>query len=476
MKIIGVSFIKLFIFLSLLLVSCAPKEKLVIVSTNDMHSAIDKMPALATLVDSLRGANADRFLLVDAGDRWTGNPYVDYTDEPGKPIIELMNTVGYDIATFGNHEWDNGTDLLAERTKFATFKKVLANADLSKTSMPIVPPYSFIDIGGLRVGFLGLLTNADNGHPAGKPESFEGIDFFDPWETAAEYKAVADSCDLYIAITHIGLPEDSLLAVQRPEIDLIIGGHSHDVVPVGRKINNTIVTQTGKGLRYAGVTTITYRGKKILSIENSLVELASIAPEQKTQKMVDSYNSNPIFKEKVGVAVETLNKLALMNLYSDLMRIESNAQIAFYNLGGMRIHTQPAGDILLEDVYSAEPFGNGPVEFLMSMEEMKDLILNKFNSTGKESHTMDLYPSGLSYQIITDADGKATDIFFKTDQKPFKDGKFKVVLSDYVSSAYIFSQQGGGKPVGKRITELAEVYIKKHSPIKPDDHNRVKIE
>ena len=97
----------------ILLAGCAGERRVVIVSTNDIHSSIDNFPRLATLVEELRAAEgADRVLLVDAGDRWTGNPFVDLASPPLYPIVELMNELGYDVATLGNHEFDWGQRLL----------------------------------------------------------------------------------------------------------------------------------------------------------------------------------------------------------------------------------------------------------------------------------------------------------------------------------------------------------------------------
>lgn len=121
---------------------CACNKNVVIVSTNDMHSAIDAFPSLATVVGEQRAANRGRVVLVDAGDRWTGNPYVDMAPEPGQPIMELMNELGYDAATFGNHEFDRGTALLEKRTQEADFPVVLANMHTLSSPLSQPRPYA----------------------------------------------------------------------------------------------------------------------------------------------------------------------------------------------------------------------------------------------------------------------------------------------------------------------------------------------
>ena len=99
---------KIFLGISLLLCAalcaCAPREKVVIIlSTNDIHAQIQNFPQLATAVAECRDTAS--VILVDAGDRWTGNAYVDQA-EGRRPVLELMNELGYDVATLGNHEFD----------------------------------------------------------------------------------------------------------------------------------------------------------------------------------------------------------------------------------------------------------------------------------------------------------------------------------------------------------------------------------
>ena len=86
------------------LAACSPRmETVVILSTNDIHAHIEKFPQLAEAVKKCRDT-VKNVILVDAGDRWTGNVYCDRAAEPRRPIIDLMNRQRYDVATFGNHE------------------------------------------------------------------------------------------------------------------------------------------------------------------------------------------------------------------------------------------------------------------------------------------------------------------------------------------------------------------------------------
>ena len=96
----------------------SPSE-FVILSTNDMHASLDNMARLATAVKECRDTVFT--VVVDAGDRWTGNAYVDKAEHKCLPVIEMMNSIGYDVATLGNHEFDYGQELLRERISQADF-------------------------------------------------------------------------------------------------------------------------------------------------------------------------------------------------------------------------------------------------------------------------------------------------------------------------------------------------------------------
>lgn len=458
-----------------LLISCDSGVKTItIVSTNDIHSSIDRFPSLATLVDSLR-AEGDEVLLIDAGDRRTGNPFVDKSPHSGRPIIELMNTLGYDLATMGNHEFDSGMDTLSARMADTQFPYILANID-ANGSIPSPAPYIIKDIDGIKIAFVGLITNYVNGHPDGFDTSFGNATFTDPIETMSNYRTLADSVDLLVALTHIGNDKDSLMALAIPEIPLIIGGHSHTTYPQGNKVNKTLITQTGSNLKYAGVTTIKVKDGKILSIENKLVDLQTIRPDAKYQAMVDRYNDDPQLRKVIGSTPETITKDMLCGFVPDILREATRADLGIYNKGGIRIDALPKGDIRIADILAIEPFGNYPSIVEMSSDDIKNMIIGKFNTNSREGHSIDLFPSGFEYMIVTDMTGEAVDVVFEFDTKPSKGDKYRVVMSDYVSRSYNFDQKNTGIISGtKPIADHLAAYVAKNSPLDPDDDIRAKV-
>ena len=148
--------------------ACAPRERtLAFLPSNDMHAKIQSCPRLASAVEACRDT-ARLVVLVDAGDRWTGNAYVDMAPTPGMPMIALMNELGYDVATLGNHEFDHGQAFLGRMIDSMDFEVVCANVVSDTCTFPQLPPYTIVDRDGIRIGFVGVVTNYEGpGHPAG---------------------------------------------------------------------------------------------------------------------------------------------------------------------------------------------------------------------------------------------------------------------------------------------------------------------
>lgn len=191
-------------------VACAPRERtLVLLSTNDIHAQIDRFPQLAAAVEACRDTVAN-VVLLDAGDRWTGNPYVDRAQTPGMPIIRLMNRLGYDAATLGNHEFDHGQAFLGRIVDSMEFAVVCANVRSDTCTFPQLPHYTILERDGIRIGVVGVVTNYEGpGHPAGHASSFAGLEFPDPQAMAQMYgEELRPQVDVLVLVSHMGDDRD----------------------------------------------------------------------------------------------------------------------------------------------------------------------------------------------------------------------------------------------------------------------------
>ncbi|MEE1898153.1 metallophosphatase [Flavobacterium rakeshii] len=232
--------------LSLSSFTTAPAKKITILHTNDVHSHIDPFPAddprnpnmggvarRATLIESIRQEN-ENVLLLDAGDIFQGTPYFNYYG--GELEFKLMSMLKYDLATLGNHDFDNGIDGFYAQLPHAQFDFVSANYDFKNTLLDgIVKPYKVFVKNGIKIGVFGLGIEL-----AGLVDQrlYKETVYNDPIEVAKDITKTLkqdEKCDLVICLSHIGFayrnnPEkvcDITLAQKTRHIDLIIGGHTH---------------------------------------------------------------------------------------------------------------------------------------------------------------------------------------------------------------------------------------------------------
>ncbi len=239
--------IHLIIIIALLsgLTASAKKQKqLVILHTNDTHSTILPLnenlgnkdiagrggfQRRINMIKEQRAQHPD-LLLFDSGDFSQGSGY--YTLFKGEVEVGLMNMMGYDCATIGNHEFDFGMDNMAKLFRMANFPIVCSNYDCTGTVLEdLVKPYIVIKRNGLKIGVFALA-------PALKGLVFdgncEGITYLDPAETAQKYIDILrkqEKCDLVICVSHLGwersdYPDEKFLSLTEG-CDLVLGGHTH---------------------------------------------------------------------------------------------------------------------------------------------------------------------------------------------------------------------------------------------------------
>lgn len=245
-----------------------PDKTLIIISTSDIHGNLDNFPRLATLVKQYR-AKYPHVLLVDSGDYFIGNPYVDDCEKRGEPLTILMNKLGYDVVTIGNHDLDYGQEALRDHIEgMPSTKFVITNANLSPTLENCFSPYVSIPIEGtsVSVGFIGLadLQTTD-------VRKMAGISWTLPDEE--HYKGITDRFRLHhntinVILSHLGYGNDLKMMKYSPNIDVILGGHTHVMLPSGHLRTGTLLSHTGHSLSHVGVTEIIFSTEKPVSIRD----------------------------------------------------------------------------------------------------------------------------------------------------------------------------------------------------------------
>lgn len=274
----------LYMLLLFTAVGAYAQKYLEVLHTNDTHSCI--MPLNPNLADTAvagrggflrrvamikeeRAKNPD-LLLIDSGDFSQGSPF--YTMFKGDVEIGLMNLMGYDAVTIGNHEFDFGLENMARIFKMANFPVVCANYDFTGTCVEgLVKPYVIIKRNGLKIGLFGLSPQLEGLVDLSK---CKGVTYLDPVEVgnrvAAELKH-DKKCDVVICVSHLGwlrpdeMGDQKLLASSK-DIDLVLGGHSHSYFKALRYVNNADgkavpVDQNGKNAMYVGKLTLSFDKK-----------------------------------------------------------------------------------------------------------------------------------------------------------------------------------------------------------------------
>ena len=221
-------------------------KKITILHTNDTHSHIDPFPAdhpknpnmggaarRAAIIESIRKEEKN-VLLLDAGDIFQGTPYFNYYG--GELEFKLMSMMQYDVATMGNHDFDNGIDGFYAQLPHAKFDFVSANYDFKNTILDnIVKPYKIIIKDGIKIGIFGLGVQLDG---LVDKKLYKETVYNNPIEVAQDMTRILKEekkCDLVICLSHLGFkykdepekPSDIVLAQKTKNIDLIIGGHTH---------------------------------------------------------------------------------------------------------------------------------------------------------------------------------------------------------------------------------------------------------
>lgn len=453
--------------------ACAPRERtLVLLSTNDMHAKIQNFPRLAAAVEACRDT-AKLVMLVDAGDRWTGNAYVDKTAAPGMPMIALMNQLGYDVGTLGNHEFDHGQAFLGRMIDSMDFEVVCANVVSDTCTFPQLPPYVVIEEGGIRIGFIGVVTNYEGpGHPAGNAASFEGLEFPDPQQMAMKYAAeLRPKVDVLVLVSHMGDDRDAELLGRETLFDVVIGGHTHQ--EIDSLINGTLLTQTGKYLNNVGVTEIKLRGKKVESVGYRLVPLAGYAPDPLYQAEVDRYYADPVLNKPVGEFAGAADKWGVANWMAEAVADEADADIGMYHIGGVRLDSIRKGGVGMAKIYDLEPFGTEIAVMRMTPADMRRMIISKYNDeeNRKEAHRIDLI-STTPYVIVTDTADNAVDVRFPK----LREGKvYEVAVSDYVYKNYNDLNYTDGKLTGTTVAGVLLEELQEDGPLTPDNKPRQEI-
>lgn len=404
-----------------------------VLHTNDTHARLDSVAKRVTAINENKN---DHSILLDAGDVFSGTLY--FTKYEGLADLEFMNMVGYDAMVPGNHEFDKGPEGLERFIKEAQFPILSANIDysgnegLSKLfkneigglNNPIehahIYPSIVIDVNGEQVGVFGLTTEETVGISSpGNTLVFQ--------DYIARAKATVASLqeqgiNKIVALTHLGYSFDEILADEVEGIDIIVGGHSHTLLPkpVVKHVNGepTIIVQTGEYGEKLGVIDATFDDKGVLTTwDGNLLHVADYAEDTVAKEKLQGYKTSldEMMAEVVGHSLVELDYNAMIdgklqravrrqetnlgNLITDGMAAamkekitsllpsselaEIKGYIALQNGGGIREGIS-SGDITLGEVRTVLPFDNSIVAVKVTGTELIAALENGVSGSPAE--------------------------------------------------------------------------------------------
>ena len=444
-----------------------------ILSVNDMHAGMERMPRFAFIVDSLRREYPE-LLILSGGDNQTGNPFNDQYDPKGWPMIEMMNAIGFDASVVGNHEFDTGREGFAYLVSHATFPFLCANMEPT-ADLPIHPRMTLRTKNGYTVGIISLLFINELGIPDSHPDKVRPFTFHEPMESYERYLGMRDSVDVLLFLNHYGVLHDQALAKALPSgvVDLIVGGHSHTKIDRELYENGILITQAGSKLHYCTLTDLTLGpDRRVIARSSRLIPIAEGGKEQPAMRaLVDKIFANPEMHKALATTEEgLLSKEELGYLMTDAFREVTGADFALTNPGGIRIDSIAPGPISMLDVYS-----NQMMTVELTPAELHRLFESGFDQLDDRQP---IVPSGLHVTYALRADGtlEGVTILDDNDQPLDPDRTYKVALSSYAASVYSYGDKSRVKDEHLTSEEAIIAYLSRHR-IAPDysEEHRITI-
>jgi len=389
---------------------------IVIAHTNDMHGRVEEgdydgmgLAKIGALANELRD-EYENFLLFDAGDAFHGQPIA--TIFEGSSMVEIMNLIGYDLMVPGNHDFNYGKDRLVELAGMAEFDVVSANI-YTEEDETFIAPYKIYEIDGVKIGVFGLST------PETKfkshPDNTIGLEFRDP-SMVAEMMVdeLEDEVDIIIALAHLGLDDtygltSEKVAMDVDGIDIIIDGHSHDKLPEGMMVEETLIVQAGEYDKNLGVVQIEWMDGEA-SISASLLEKENVTIEGDPEILALIEDIKSEYQELVSPVVGTTavvldgergmvrkGETNLGNLITDAILDATGADLVMTNGGGIRASID-VGEITIEEIITVLPFGNTVIVKPLTGAEVKEALENG-STDYPELKGAFTHVAGMTYQI-----------------------------------------------------------------------------
>ncbi len=507
-------------------------DKFAIIMTSDLQSQIapfemkvgeeiSEVGGLARVSTAVGNAaeKADYYTVLSSGDDIIA-PLLNVFG--GVPEMRCMTIAGYSGVCPGNHEFDRGADVYANAIKSAGFQIVSANMDFENEYLQSrIHDYYRWTTGKYKIHVFGLMT-----------PDFDRLTKSDGVEINRDFIGVAkeqveianrDGCDMIIAITHLGANLDRELAEAVQDIDIIVGGHSHEFVY--EKIGKTIIIQDGAGGSHLGVLNFDFDGEEISNERWETVLLDStVGANPQIDSIVDYYMS--VLQDSLGRKIGSTKKeldtrktavrmreAAVGNLITDSwLTWFEDAYIALINGGSIRgDRIYPVGELTYLDINSILPFRGEIIRVELSGAQIKHLLEMSASAVRVDGDDCPdtcriaeggfLQVAGIEFDInltrqsfkaiyegrsvsgVIDSGDRVSNVKINVDGQwnpIYPERKYSVLVNDWLASGgdgyYIFVDEEIKKiPTTVYATDMLIEYVIHNSPISPKTDGRINI-
>ena len=402
-------------------------------STNDFHGQLETGKLVSgkpvggaaydmTYINKYKALNPLGTSLYDAGDIMQGTPISNLLQ--GASTIDVYNHMGYQAATFGNHEFDWGKDVLQARIAQADFPFLLANVFNAGTdTRPAwMQPTAMFTVKGQQVGVIGVTSQYTPGIVMAA--AVEGLDFRDPAPYVAQYAAElrAAGADLVVVLAHMpdvynGAVTQEMATLGVPGVDLIISGHSHSGYT--GKVGNVPIIQAYSSGTAIGVSDLRYdrlnrnvamSALKVVTTYNKDKDGNDIGQDPEIAALVAQYQAEiaPIVNKVVANTLGTISRgpdrytmeVPMGDLIADAQAWKGGTQLAFMNPGGIRADIMYATyphDVTYGDLMTVQPFDNKLVTMKLTGSQIYALLEQQFPPAQTSMRLLQI--SGLKYSF-----------------------------------------------------------------------------
>jgi 5''-nucleotidase/2'',3''-cyclic phosphodiesterase and related esterases len=431
-----------------------------LVEITDFHGTLEDSSGnpvagvLAKNIKDIKASNPDRTLIIGGGDLYQGSPISNVLQ--GVPVQKVMSSIGMEVTTLGNHEFDWGLDTIINNTmKDAKYSIICSNLYTKGTNNRVFEPYKIIEKDGIKIGIIGAVTPSTVTKVLAK--------YIDPYEIrdiASEINSLvpevrSKGADVVLALMHEGDNLDGRtgpifdIASKLVGVDAIFGGDSHSIVnTTANGMPVYVANNAGKGFIDSKMTVgtdgkVTFSGTYVdINTTNANGYKAPnpvLDPEVKAIVDAAKAEVGPTFDEVIGTSAIDLTRTQqdkpygesyLGNWSTDVIRARANADVGIQNNGGLRIDI-PYGNITVGTIYTLMPFDNELCVLSMTKAQVKVVLEQAFMDGGKG-----IQLSGLKIKYdSTKPSGSRVLDFTRADGTPIGDNEtLKVATNDFMAT------------------------------------------